>query len=309
MGAEDEQYQEPGTGDGIERPYLQLSLFPTEQEQQADIIKTAADDHSVKPSAVFISDDMVDAVLRTGSGKRNSQYHLAAKLLEWIGPYDLARWMETEYGTGGKGFTIEQKKISVWFDEKGLSFARGTSAKKYPDRIVSWDEAASRIRAMYNNRNFLPKVIMDHAMEVERREAANDVALLFSEARVERYSPESKEKLEEDFADKQKLWDVFDRVCTIGANVQADPDQYRFPGLIKKTQKRCHDRLMGMLNQYDEELELKSSLGQLPDNLTPWIEGEMVTYRITQRDMIGIPEISFITQDEIDLVLKKAGNL
>lgn len=50
--------------------------------------------------------------------------------------------------TGGKGFTIDGQEISIWYDNDGIRIRRGDSARRNFDRIVTWEEAADRIRDM-----------------------------------------------------------------------------------------------------------------------------------------------------------------
>ena len=65
-----ESDQEAGRGSGNSGDYLQLSLFQTEEEQIEAIRKAAADVE--QSAAFFISDEVVNDILRTGSGRRNT---------------------------------------------------------------------------------------------------------------------------------------------------------------------------------------------------------------------------------------------
>ena len=60
--------QSTGRGTGNSGDYLQLSLFPTEEEQLGEIRKAAA--ALEQPAAFLISDEVVDDILRTGSGQK-----------------------------------------------------------------------------------------------------------------------------------------------------------------------------------------------------------------------------------------------
>ena len=65
-----ESDQSAGRGAGNSGGYLQLSLFQTEEEQIEEIRKAAAEVE--QPAAFFITDEVVDDVLRTGSGRDNT---------------------------------------------------------------------------------------------------------------------------------------------------------------------------------------------------------------------------------------------
>ena len=75
-----ESDQSAGRGAGNSGGYLQLSLFQTEEEQIEEIRKAAAEVE--QPAAFFITDEVVDDVLRTGSGKYNTLSYITAKLVE-----------------------------------------------------------------------------------------------------------------------------------------------------------------------------------------------------------------------------------
>ena len=126
--------QSTGRGTGDSGDYLQLSLFPTEEEQLGEIRKAAA--ALTQPAAFLISDDVVNDILRTGSGKGNTLFHITAKLIEGLDNEDMRNFLISEYGTGGKGFTIHGQKISIWYDSDGIRIRRGDSAKRNFDRLV-----------------------------------------------------------------------------------------------------------------------------------------------------------------------------
>lgn len=73
-----EPAQGSGRGTGDSGDYLQLSLFPTEEEQLGEIRRAAA--ALEQPAAFLISDEVVDDILRTGSGQKNTLFHIAASI-------------------------------------------------------------------------------------------------------------------------------------------------------------------------------------------------------------------------------------
>jgi len=98
-------------GAGDSGDYLQLSLFPTEEEQLGEIRKAAA--ALEQPAAFLISDEVVNDILRTGSGQKNTLFHITARLIEGLDNEEMRSFLKDEYGTGGKGFTIDGQKISI----------------------------------------------------------------------------------------------------------------------------------------------------------------------------------------------------
>ena len=103
--------QSTGRGTGDPGDYLQLSLFPTQEEQLGEIRKAAA--ALEQPAAFLISDEVVDDILRTGSGQKNTLFHITARLIEGLDNEEMRSFLKDEYGTGGKGFTIDGQKRCV----------------------------------------------------------------------------------------------------------------------------------------------------------------------------------------------------
>lgn len=110
--------QSTGRGTGNSGDYLQLSLFPTEEEQLGEIRRAAA--ALEQPAAFLISDEVVDDILRTGSGQKNTLFHITARLIEGLDNEEMQSFLKDEYRTGGKGFTIDGQKISIWYDNDGI---------------------------------------------------------------------------------------------------------------------------------------------------------------------------------------------
>lgn len=86
--------QSTGRGTGDSGDYLQLSLFPTEEEQLGEIRKAAA--ALEQPAAFLISDEVVDDILRTGSGQKNTLFHITARLIEGLDNEEMQSFLKDE---------------------------------------------------------------------------------------------------------------------------------------------------------------------------------------------------------------------
>ena len=274
----DKAYEpDPGAGGGTGSPgdYIQLSLFPTEEEQLGEIRKAAA--ALGQPAAFFISDEMVDDVLRTGSGRKNTLFHISAKLLEGLEAPELRRFLIEEYGTGGKGFEVGGQKISVWYDRDGMRFARGESAGRDYDRMVSWEEAADRILDLYDAGNFVSALVLDHAIKMEKEELSGLLALHFRDAGLTDGNfiyPDGKAEIRKGLEDPVKI-DIY-----LGMLDAVEMDVSGQPAYILRNNPAYRQRL--------------ADLKREPN-------------RKEQGFQIEAPELSFITQDEIDSVLRSGG--
>ena len=89
-------------------------------------------------------------------------------------PGELLRKDLKETWKGGKGlFMPDGVKVSVWYSEEGISFRRGNGARRNPEKILSWDEAAERIETLYKKGKFTTNTLAWKAIDVVRKETAS----------------------------------------------------------------------------------------------------------------------------------------
>ena len=271
--------QSTGRGTGNSGDYLQLSLFPTEEEQLGEIRKAAA--ALEQPVAFLISDEVVDDILRTGSGQKNTLFHITARLIECLDNEEMQSFLKDEYGTGGKGFSIDGQKISIWYDNDGIRIRRGDSARRNFDRIVTWEEAADRIRDMYEDGNYVDNLISNNAIEQEQKEMTELLALHFrdtSNNREEQSYSDWKDVLRETWTEPEKVGAIVDRFEMLQKEMDANPENFH----------RWEVQHNPEYFQRFRDLQRERS----------WVDQQFKVER---------PALSFITQDEIDAVLRRGG--
>ena len=274
---------DPGTGrgDGGSGDYIQLSLFPTEEEQFGEIRKAAA--ALTQPAAFFVSDEIVDDVLRTGSGRKNTLFHITAKLVEGIDHEELRSFLIQEYGTGGKGFEFPGQKFSIWYDGDGMRFRRGESARRNFDRMLTWEEAANRIQDMYDAGTYVSNVIMQNSIKVECDELSSQLALHFRDTGAIRgiYShTETTERFRAGLDDREQTREYYQMLVELERDMERHPENYM--------RYQIRNNPIYKQRVYD--------LGRTLD----WSR---------QEETVTPPEMAFITQDEIDSVLQRGGNV
>lgn len=256
-----------------ENDYIQLEFLPSE-EQQTEQIQLEIGSHELKNNENLILDSEIDVILRLGGGENNSQYSIAARLIKGINQEAFAAFLSEEYGTGGKGVYLNERKISVWYDQEGLRFARGDSAQEQYDRIMTWQEASERIISMYEQGNFLPNSIVTDAMKVTGEEYAVRLELMFRDAGIlpdeMRHTEEWGDTIQAMLYEKsgqEKIMELFDE---IDQAFQEDPS---LPGWIQSNNKK-YRRIFKELT---------------PDR----------NHYVLQSTDIDIPQEQFITEDEI----------
>ena len=272
--------QSTGRGTGDSGDYLQLSLFPTEEEQLGGIRKAAA--ALTQPAAFLISDDIVNDILRTGSGGNNTLFHITAKLIEGLDHEEMRKFLISEYGTGGKGFTIRGQKISIWYDSDGIRIRRGDSARRNFDRMVTWEEAADRIRDMYEEGNYVSNSISNNAIEKEREGTSIQLALHFRDTNRnpdERLSyQEWQEIILDCLLEPEAIQEIYERFEYLQKDMDENPGEYH------QWEIQNNPKFFSRFRDLQRDMSWRD-----------------------QKQQVERPELSFITQDEIDAVLRKGG--
>ncbi|RGI35908.1 DNA methylase [Ruminococcus sp. OM07-7] len=272
--------QGTGRGTGDSGDYLQLSLFPTEEEQLGEIRKAAA--ALTQPAAFLISDDIVNDIPRTGSGGNNTLFHITAKLIEGLDHEEMRKFLISEYGTGGKGFTIRGQKISIWYDSDGIRIRRGDSARRNFDRMVTWEEAADRIRDMYEEGNYVSNSISNNAIEKEREGTSIQLALHFRDTNRnpdERLSyQEWQEIILDCLLEPEAIQEIYERFEYLQKDMDENPGEYH------QWEIQNNPKFFSRFRDLQRDMSWRD-----------------------QKQQVERPELSFITQDEIDAVLRKGG--
>ena len=272
--------QSTGRGTGDSGDYLQLSLFPTEEEQLGEIRKAAA--ALTQPAAFLISDDIVNDILRTGSGGNNTLFHITAKLIEGLDHEEMRKFLISEYGTGGKGFTIRGQKISIWYDSDGIRIRRGDSARRNFDRMVTWEEAADRIRDMYEEGNYVSNSISNNAIEKEREGTSIQLALHLRDTNRnpdERLSyQEWQETILDCLLEPEAIQEIYERFEYLQKDMDENPGEYH------QWEIQNNPKFFSRFRDLQRDMSWRD-----------------------QKQQVERPELSFITQDEIDAVLRKGG--
>lgn len=136
-----EQSETSGGGNGTGGAGIQLTLFPTVEEQQ-NIIRQAEDE---KSSAFSISQSEIDEVLQTGSGVQGGKYRIYLQFQNNASPKENADFLKKEYGTEGRIPVVINSGLDEWHDGKGIAISRGRSEIVNPDLLLSWAKVQKRI--------------------------------------------------------------------------------------------------------------------------------------------------------------------
>ena len=203
LGAEDEQHPESGGGERLDGIGVQLIDNPNEYDSEAEAETASALSLPALPSvprqiraiearleAPFASRNVIpaaviDEILRTGGNRQGSQLRIIHDFMIDQEPEAHAAFVQREYGTGGKGFTIDGVDYSVWFDEEGMRFAAGHTALEgtLGRTFLSWAEVSERIHQLLRQGEYAPQAVLDAARGNALREYAQ--GLVYMERDIE----------------------------------------------------------------------------------------------------------------------------
>ena len=96
--------------------------YPTANEQKRQIGERVA---AFYAGEIPIPESVVDDILRTGGNRTGSQLRIIYNFMSEQSPGEYTEFVKREYRKGGKGFQMDGREYSVWFDETGMQIAVG----------------------------------------------------------------------------------------------------------------------------------------------------------------------------------------
>lgn len=152
-----------------------------EEKTQLDLFSFSYDNEPVydeiPQTSLFtdfgISQQIIDEALCCGFNDKNSRVQIAMHFRRDRGVEYNARILKFLYGTNGVGFVFNGEKVSFWYDENGISIAKGTSAKTSTTTHLTWEQAAVRIRELLDVGRYMPQYELDKVDDYELNKVAD----------------------------------------------------------------------------------------------------------------------------------------
>ncbi|HHW46100.1 MAG TPA: DEAD/DEAH box helicase family protein [Clostridiales bacterium] len=136
---------------------------------------------------------VIDEALCIGANDKNSRLIICAYFMKDHASEENATFLAKHYGTNGAGFYINERKYSIWYGDEGIRISDGESAQRRYATLLTWEQAARRIRELLDLGRYMPQNELDRVVEYERKTLAESLALTardFSEeARDVGYAP------------------------------------------------------------------------------------------------------------------------
>ena len=262
----------------------QLSLFPTEAEQIA-YIDTAESVHTT-PSAfpMFISQDDIDHILRTGGNADDARMKIAAEFSKQKPVEDRAAFLKNLY-YGGNGLITENGRFSAWYGDDGIHIAKGDAARHLRSaQVIRWTDAAERVEKLLDGGKFATDLEVTEAPRYERLSIAVAVWNLYH-----------------DFSDEAKSRGYLSCLGDIrSTNFPEETERLTDDLLNPEFREQLLAEYRVFLDAYRENRELLRFHFHRPQELLTRIEDLSLPRKEYHSDMAAIPETGrFITEDEI----------
>lgn len=271
---------------------LSLPEYPTADEQRRNIEERAA---ALYAGEIPIPEEVVDEILRTGGNRKASQLRIIYNFMNEQTPEEYTEFVKREYRKGGKGFQIDGKEYSVWFDETGMQIAVGHTVTDHilDKAFLSWEDVSGRIHQLLDQGEYAPQSVLDAARSNAVKEHAQALAymkgdmaegvaeIVFDEEdlpHLRSIYPEITDYLEEKLEDSQWLSELNERLDALAEAYEENHSIMRF--------------------HHYNPVNISKQFQKFADEIIPYQARDGFAWK--EHPM-------FITQDEIDAYLAGGG--
>ena len=122
---------------------------------------------------------VIDEALCMGFNDRDSRKIICAYFMK--DKPDNAAFLQRSYGTNGAGLIIQGQEYAVWYDPDGIRISPGRTVQKLHTTLVTWEQAAKRIRELLDMGRYMPKEELEQVPDFERRRLAQSLAFAVRE--------------------------------------------------------------------------------------------------------------------------------
>ena len=271
---------------------LSLPEYPTANEQRRNIEERAA---ALYAGEIPIPEEVVDEILRTGGNRKASQLRIIYNFMSEQTPEEYTEFVKREYRKGGKGFQIDGKEYSVWFDETGMQIAVGHTVTDHilDKAFLSWEDVSGRIHQLLDQGEYAPQSVLDAARSNAVKEHAQALAYMKGDM------AEGVAEIVFDEEDLPHLRSIYPEITDYLEEKLEDPQWL----------SELNERLDALAEAYEENHSIMRFHHYNPVNISKQFQkfaDEVIPYQA--RDGFAWKEHPmFITQDEIDAFLAGGG--
>ncbi len=247
---------------------------------------------STAPIRPMVAQNVIDAALALGANDPDSRLHIIAEFMKDKPLKENARFLQEHYQENGAGFYVGERKYALWYDESGLRIAHGESAQSFTAAVITWEQAAERIRELLDEGRYAGQAMLYRAWPFEENRVAEALQYLHRD-------------LDEDFKDKY--------LPTLTAYLGGT---HIYPDVVDKTKELLEqpEQLQKVIAEFIDFAKdyshnrriLRSHHHHRPDEILQGLQG----LKRTPLTFTALPDFApverfFISQDEIDNLLRE----
>ena len=273
---------------------LQLSLFdliPTE-EQQRETVQRAA--HEIFGAAFSMPQQIIDEVSCDGTNDEDSIIEICIEFSKDKSVESKAEFLKNLYKTDGKGFVLDGRKVSAWWNTDGIRISYGDRANTSTAQLISWEDAAKRIDELLDLGRFAPKDTLLQMSKYEYNKVANRFIELNRNLNDEKY-PELKSVVKEEWLDG-----VYpDKVERMAEHLKTSEG---LDEIKTVTQKLC--------DMYAENNDIVYYRYNNPNIVNGMLADLYITRKtFSAQELTYTPPERFISNDEINQLFQRGSNI
>lgn len=165
-----------------------IRQLPTQESQQMSLFDFSSFANSApsegEPQRSFfphpeLSRQVMDEALCIGANDQNSRLIICAHFKKDKPLEDNIRFLTEHYGENGAGFYLDNRKYSIWYNAEGIHVAEGETAQRTAATLITWEQAAKRIRELLDLGRYMPQSELDRVDDYEVHQLADRLLLMF----------------------------------------------------------------------------------------------------------------------------------
>lgn len=272
----------------------QLSLFDL---PEFDISSNNSESQISFFKGFKVSEQIIDEALCLGGNEPGCLERICSYFAKDYPLEQNAGFLKQEYKCDGKGFYSDSKLISLWFDEVGIRIAEGRTTGGNHVTILSWDDAAKRIRELLDMGRYVPQSVLDKATDNELGDIAASLWYIV-----------------QDFSDEARATNNL--MPTVNAVYGSRGDFSDITAQIAKLLKDTENvnTLISEVTHFSEAYNQNRELLRFHFHRTDKVLEKLQGLQRTPLVFTAEPDFSyepkqFITNDEVDKLLIRSGNI
>ena len=175
---------------GKKEYFIQTDIrqLPTQESQQMSLFDfssfaNSAPSEGEPQRSLFprpeLSQQVIDEALCIGANDQNSRLIICAYFKKDKPVEDNIRFLTEHYGENGAGFYLDNRKYSIWYNAEGIHVAEGETAQRTAATLITWEQAAKRIRELLDLGRYMPQSELDRVDDYEVHQLADRLLLMF----------------------------------------------------------------------------------------------------------------------------------